>query len=93
MVATMLAYLNFNNKQKHLYYNKERKAYNQKVKLNPENPETINWLNYILQKAWPTAEPLIGTIVMDSVNGVLDDVIANIGLSNLGFVSRLFKIN
>lgn len=85
MVATMLAYINFNNKQKHLYYNKERKAYNQKIKLNPDNPETINWLNYILQKAWPTAEPLIGSIVMDSVNGVLDDVIANIGLSNLGF--------
>jgi len=85
MIATMFAYVNYNNKQKHLYYNKERKAYNQKIKLNPENPETINWLNYILQKAWPTAEPLIGEIVMDSVNGVLDDVIANVGLSNLGF--------
>jgi Ca2+-dependent lipid-binding protein len=35
MLATMLAYLNFNKKQKHLYYNKERKAYNQKIKLNP----------------------------------------------------------
>ncbi|OUM62853.1 hypothetical protein PIROE2DRAFT_20742 [Piromyces sp. E2] len=85
MGATLLAYINFNNKQKHLYYNKERKAYNQKVKLNPDNPETLNWLNYILQKAWPTAEPLIGSIVMDSVNGVLDDVITNIGLSNVGF--------
>ncbi|ORX49323.1 hypothetical protein BCR36DRAFT_328417 [Piromyces finnis] len=85
MGATLLAYINYNNKQKHLYYNKERKAYNQKVKLNPDNPETINWLNYILQKAWPTAEPLIGGIVMDSVNGVLDDIITNVGLNNLGF--------
>jgi len=72
--ASLIAYVNFNNRQKHLYYNKERKAHNQQVKLNPENPETLNWLNYILQKAWPTAEPIIGDIVKENVNGILDNI-------------------
>jgi len=31
--ASLLAYVNFNNRQKHLYYNKERKAYNQRVNI------------------------------------------------------------
>jgi len=32
IVATAMAYITYNNRKKHLYYNKERKAYNQKVK-------------------------------------------------------------
>ncbi|KAG4085383.1 hypothetical protein H8356DRAFT_1088025 [Neocallimastix lanati (nom. inval.)] len=81
MAATLMSYITYNNRKKHLYYNKERKAYQQKVRLNSENPETLNWLNYILRKAWPTAEPLIGGIVMENVNGILDGI--EIGLDSI----------
>jgi len=93
MVATLMAYITYNNRKKHLYYNKERKAYKQKVKLNPENPETLNWLNYILRKAWPTAEPLICNIVMDSVNGILDDILNNPIISNVLVAVDSIKIS
>jgi len=31
MAATLMSYITYNNRKKHLYYNKERKAYQQKV--------------------------------------------------------------
>jgi len=93
MVATLMSYITYNNRKKHLYYNKERKAYNQKIKLNPENPETLNWLNYILRKAWPTAEPLICNIVMDSVNGILDDILNNPIISKVLIAVDSIKIS
>jgi len=56
--------------------------------LNSENPETLNWLNYILRKAWPTAEPLIGGIVMENVNGILDGI--EIGLVSFYILYLIF---
>ncbi|ORX78795.1 hypothetical protein BCR32DRAFT_246911 [Anaeromyces robustus] len=86
MVASIMAYITYNNRKKLKYYNKERKAYNQKTKLNPENPETLNWLNYLLQKAWPTAEPIIGNIVLENVNGILDQF-------NVGFDIKITEFS
>jgi len=86
MGASIMAYITYNNRKKLKYYNKERKAYNQKTKLNPDNPETLNWLNYLLQKAWPTAEPIIGNIVLDNVNGILDQF-------NVGFDIKITEFS